>query len=406
MQYLWNILLLLLFVGCSPRESETTHSFSIYEDNGVTIAETTGRSKYSEPLFRYEEILTLEQKEEQEEALLYRPYIFMMDEEGRYFVSDMGNNRIAVFNRSGKYSHSIGRQGQGPGEFRSVLLQSVRDGYVSVLDTRQQRLSIMTYDGAFVRHVSFGSERLDVETRIYQGPDATRILTKRFIHPEHRPEIVTSWRALVFSEDGEKICQLETEPVYEMTISQSVEASSGGYYLGQPSAAYHPGKGIVMSTGTEPVLTWFDLNGAVIQSIRLDIPPEPVSPEERAMVLARLDKEIEDTQSPMMEAIRIEQKKIAEIPEFKGYWCKLDVDDAGFIWAQKPHPYYLDQYPERSTFLIFSPAGEYLGITVLPTVWGTISRGHFLSNQSDEETGLPVLTVFKIHPAVRGLNYK
>ncbi len=395
----------VLIMGCSSGNSDSIHSFNTFLEEGVPVAETTGGPKYSEPLFTYEKILTLEQNEEQQETLLYRPYIFMMDEEGRYYVADMGNNRVAVFDQAGKFSHSIGREGQGPGEFRSVLLQSVGNGYVSVLDTRQQRLSILTYDGAFVRHISFSGERVDVESRIYEGPDATQILLRRFIHSEHRPRIVSSWRALVFSADGEKLCQFETEPVHTMTISQTVEASTGGYYQGQPSAAYHPGKGVVMSTGTEPVLTWFDLNGEIIQSIRLNIPPEPVTPEERSIIMARLDQEIEDADHPMLEAIRIEQKKIAEIPKTKGYWCSLVVDDAGFIWAQKPYPYYLDEYPEGSTFLIFSPEGEYLGITVVPTVWGTVSRGHFLSIDSDKETGLSIPNVYKIHPAVRGLIY-
>ena len=401
-----RLTIVILVSACSSRSDETGHSFRIFEENGIQVAETTGGPKYSDPIFAYEEILTLEQDEEQEESLLYRPYIFMMDEEGMYYVADFGTNRIAVFDQSGKYSHSIGRQGQGPGEFRSVFLQSVNAGYVSVLDTHQQRISILTYDGSFVRHISFSGERLDLESRVYEGPNGTNILLRRIDHLEHRPKIISSWRALVYSADGEILCEVETEPVHTMTLSPTLEATTGGYYQGQPSAAYHSGKGVVMSTGTEPVLTWFNLKGEIIQSIRLNIPPEPVSPDERSTLIARLDQQIEEAQSPVMEAFRIEQKKIAEIPETKGYWCRLVVDDAGFIWAQKPYPYYLDEYPEGSTFLIFSPEGEYLGITVLPTDWGTISRGHFLSIDSDEETGLPIPTVYRMHPTVSGLDYE
>ena len=160
-----------------------------------------------------------------------------------------------------------------------------------------------------------------------------------------------------------------------------------------------------MSTGVEPVLEWFDLRGDLIQTIRLDIPPEPVTTEEKSAIYYRLDREIEGAQTPFMESITNEKRRIAEIPETKGYWCRLVVDDSGFIWAQKPYPYYLDEYPERSTFFIFSPEGEYLGNTVYPTESGTVSRGHFLSIQRDEETELPSLVVYKIHPAVRGLTY-
>jgi len=330
----------------------------------------------------------------------------MMDEDVNFYVSDMGNARIAVFDQSGNFSHKIGGKGQGPGEFRSVLLQSVNNGQVIILDSILRRISVMTYEGDFVRHISIGEERIDVESRLYVGPESTSILTSRFIHNEHRPKIISSWRATVLSESGEQLLQIETDPVYEMTMAQSVEASTGGYFLGHPYAGYYHGKGIVISTGTEPEFRWFTLDGSINQIIRLDIPSEPVTQDERSTVMDRLDQKIENAQHPRLVATYSEQRKIAEFPDNKGFWCEFGVDDSGFIWAQKTHAYYLDEYPERSTFLIISPEGEYLGDTVLPTVWGTISRGHFLANHSDEETGLPLLKVFKIQSAVRGFDYE
>ncbi len=48
------IIPLLLLVSCaqeSEESLETQHDFRIYEEGGVTIAETIGGPKYSEPLF-------------------------------------------------------------------------------------------------------------------------------------------------------------------------------------------------------------------------------------------------------------------------------------------------------------------------------------------------------------------
>lgn len=399
-------LVISLAAGCSSSDTDTSHSFRTFRENGVMVAETSGGPRYEEPLFRYEKIITLEQNEEVEESLLYQPISYLMDEEGRFYVLDFGNKRIAVFDGNGTYSHSIGREGSGPGEFLSVSLLSVRDGHVSALDSRQRRASVFDYSGRFIRHITISNERLGFESKIHEGPGGTRVLLKQIYHNEHRPKIVTSWQARVYAPDGTVISTIETEPVHEATISTTVEASTGGYYLGQPGAIYVPDKGILISTGIDPVMDWYDLNGDHFKTIRLDIPPEPVTAEEHSAILSRLDQEIEEAQSPIMESIRIEQRKIAEIPESKGYWCRLSVDEAGFIWAQKPYPYYLDEYPERSTYLIFSPEGEYLGITVVPTNSGTVSRDHFLAIQWDEETGTSQLIVYRITAAVAGLQYQ
>ena len=408
---MWRTLILALFsmfiaiTACSSRDEDSSHSFRSYQENGVTIAETTGGPKYIDPLFEYEMIITLDQNPEIEESQLYQPFRFLMDEEGRYYIQDFGNNRIAVFDEAGKYHHSIGRQGQGPGEFLSTSLISVSEGYVTVLDYRQQRTSIFKYDGTFVEHLIFRNARTDIQTQVSKGPNGTKILVKQNYHFEHRPKIITSWGATVFSADDDTLSTIETDPVHEATLSQTTEASTGGYFLGNPHAVYHPGKGILLSTGVDPVMEWFNLSGEHIQTIRLDIPPEPVTAEERSAIYSRLDKEIEEAQIPMMQAITNEKRRIAEVPDFKGYWCKLTVDESGYIWAQKPYPYYLDEYPERSTYLIFSPEGEYFGMTVVPTTSGFISKGHFLSILWDEETGAPSLSVYKIHPAVQGLEY-
>jgi hypothetical protein len=209
----------------------------------------------------------------------------------------------------------------------------------------------------------------------------------------------------VFSAEEDTLCIIETDKVHEATLSSKTEASSGGYYLGNPHAVYDPAKGFLLTSGIEPVMDWFNLSGELVQKIRLNTTPDPVSAEERAMVLSRLDEQIESASSPMLKTIRIEQREIAEIPETKGYWCTLLVDEAGFIWAQKPYPYYADEYPESSEYLIFSPEGEYLGVTICPAERGMISRGHFLSIQRNVQTETQDLIVYRIIPAVDGLKY-
>ena len=52
-----------------------------------------------------------------ETVAFYMPFDIALDAEGNLFVLDTGNHRIQKFSPSGDYLTTIGRKGQGPGEF-------------------------------------------------------------------------------------------------------------------------------------------------------------------------------------------------------------------------------------------------------------------------------------------------
>jgi len=148
------MVLLFLLVSCSPRSEETTHSFRIYEEDGVTIAENKGGSKYTGNIFTYEPVLRLHQDPENEESLLFGPSEFSMDQEGNYYVLDSRNYRIAVFNQRGEYLRTFGREGQGPGEFTMMTNLLIRGDVVSVYDYRLRRRTFYRTDGTLIKVVT------------------------------------------------------------------------------------------------------------------------------------------------------------------------------------------------------------------------------------------------------------
>lgn len=91
-----SILLLLVCISACSNSDErnTTHSFRIYDEEGVTIAETTGGPKYQDPLFTFEEVLVLQEDPENEDSMLYRVGMFLRGDDGRYYVADWGAHRI------------------------------------------------------------------------------------------------------------------------------------------------------------------------------------------------------------------------------------------------------------------------------------------------------------------------
>ena len=89
------------------------------------------------------------------------PSDIAVDKEGNIYVLDTGNTRIQKFGPDGKYLATIGRKGQGPGEF--VMPGSIafdKDGNLVVTDTAQSRLHVIIGGGKDVKSIVLKDERI------------------------------------------------------------------------------------------------------------------------------------------------------------------------------------------------------------------------------------------------------
>jgi hypothetical protein len=76
----------------------------------------------------------------------------LVDRQGNIWVLEFSTQEIRIFDPSGHHVRSIGRKGQGPGEFiYADGLSMAPDGLVWVHDPQNARFSIFTQDGKFVR---------------------------------------------------------------------------------------------------------------------------------------------------------------------------------------------------------------------------------------------------------------
>jgi tripartite motif-containing protein 71 len=87
---------------------------------------------------------------------------------GRVYVVDGGNHRVAVFSPAGQYLFTIGRKGEGSGEFRDpVGIGADARGRVYVADSGNHRIQIFDANGRFSGSFRTGNGRpIDV------APDA------------------------------------------------------------------------------------------------------------------------------------------------------------------------------------------------------------------------------------------
>jgi hypothetical protein len=84
---------------------------------------------------------------EGDENYMFGGTIFLnADDEGNFYITDWDRKRIQKYDRVGKFVLTIGKQGQGPGEFRNISITRFdRKNRLYVTDIANRRLNFLTH---------------------------------------------------------------------------------------------------------------------------------------------------------------------------------------------------------------------------------------------------------------------
>jgi len=103
---------------------------------------------------RLEEDFTIGESENPDESFS-EISIFVVDDKGNIYVSDLKECNVKVFDNSGKFKQTFAKKGQGPGELNmptGILITT--DNELMVEDVMNRRLAFFTMDGQFIKNVS------------------------------------------------------------------------------------------------------------------------------------------------------------------------------------------------------------------------------------------------------------
>ncbi|MFC1554974.1 6-bladed beta-propeller [candidate division KSB1 bacterium] len=84
--------------------------------------------------------------------LFFRPFDVFRHKNGNLYITDSGNYRIQIFDPDGKYLRTIGRKGQGPGEFefRPAYIDSDSKGNMYIaMEHSRKKFQIIRENGEF-----------------------------------------------------------------------------------------------------------------------------------------------------------------------------------------------------------------------------------------------------------------
>ena len=85
-----------------------------------------------------------------------QPVGVAIDSNGNVYVTDMGNDRVQVFNNLGVWQYSFGSTGSAPGQFRRPYGISINVNDLYVVDTGNHRIQKFTLAGSFM--LQWGSQ--------------------------------------------------------------------------------------------------------------------------------------------------------------------------------------------------------------------------------------------------------
>lgn len=139
--YLRLILILLLMFGVSIGNT--------FSQSPKVVNNTSAKWKDNEPKIKIDFVRNIGSIDGADENyLFFMPSDIVEDKNGNLYVVDTGNHRIQKFDKNLEYISTIGREGQGPGEFKMPYSLSILDnGNLYVSDQGNRRILVLNSKG-------------------------------------------------------------------------------------------------------------------------------------------------------------------------------------------------------------------------------------------------------------------
>jgi len=371
-----------IFIGTAEKQKPQWKGKIEYED-GIKVIKNPRDPLYGEIEFDLEEDLSIG-NEEDENYMFYRGVGIEVDSDGNIFVLDGGNYRIQKFDKDGNYLQTIGRKGQGPGEFqRPIGLYLDSKGNIYVIDVR--KIHIFNEKNEFVKTITayfiFHPNQFGIteEGNIWGYINV------------HTPE-GNKVEVAVINSNGEK---LETIASFSDRVT----------HIGRD------GIPIVLSTPYDPELYFCPLNeeqgiygysseyklavvkssGEIAKIIKKEESPEPITRKEKNRLI---DRTIESYRKRERKISRGVIKKALKFPKYKPFFMDIKNDDEGNIYVMRKRSGSSDY--KGILFDLFNQEGYYLYKVKIPNYPLKIENGYIYSGKYDKKTGYNVISRYKI----------
>ncbi|HEX9936929.1 MAG TPA: hypothetical protein VGB15_07395 [Longimicrobium sp.] len=369
----WTAGALLLAVtagaGCRER-ADARPPLAVRDSAGVRIVEHRG-STATVPAWRVEPapMVDLGGAGGGNGPALYRVAEVLRLDDGRIVVANGGSSALEIFGANGAHLRSVGRAGDGPGEFRSLSwVGRVAGDTLAAWDSGLGRLSLFTPAGDYVRSVSArGPLRMYPQAvGVLAGGGVVLALHKPALGMSRTTDVHVQRDTVTYaalSANGE-MRDLASVPGTEMLVSGD---PAGGLMVmplpfGRQSAAAVAGDRVYVTDGERYQVAAYDAVGRLRGILRSDRPRVPVTREavegyRRSLVTlgAEGNAALQRQQAELLDK--------APLPSHMPAITGLRTDPGGSLWAESPVS---GGDQPASEWRVFSPEGPVIASVRLP----------------------------------------
>jgi hypothetical protein len=370
-------------MSCSPQKDGWK---GVVEDvDGATFVRNPSEPYYGELIIELEGDLELG-TDEGPNFQFYNVLGIALDSEGNIYVLDSGNHRVQKFDKDGQYLLTIGREGEGPGEFVRLT-----DVFIDKQDTiylsDRRRIHIFDTEGVYKDSITFETNIndffLDADGNVY-----TFIM---------QSDEEGSKKYLVKYDRNGKI----VDRITEFSDVQAVQSRDGSGAT-VSFKAYHQynywphlfpisNEQFIYAYPSDYVISVMSYRGELTKKIEKDEAPQPITIAEKDFIINHIEAAFERRgRKPPRDVIEAS----CQFPPHRPYFYGLRVDDSGRIYVRKA-PSVLDE-SNRVELDIFSKDGYYLYKAFLSFSPEIIKDGLLYDVFTSEETGEVKIKRYKV----------
>jgi len=375
---------IVLLIGWSSAVSQgqkPAWKGKIVTENGIKVVKNPKDPFYGEIKLDLQEDLSIGGNEKEDNYYFPKGVFIAVDDQGNIFAADMGNFRIQEYDKAGKYLRSIGRKGQGPGEFQyPSMICFDNEGNLWVSDLPTRGLKVFSPDGSYKKSV----------------------LLRIFI----QPSFYISKESFIFGMDlnymapaGPRIAIVKLNQ--DGSSAETLAQFQGELKPNQPAYALHVYTNSIVLCGLSPTAFCYgfsadykifiaDGQGKTSLVIEKEENPQPITGKEKEFILKKGGGMMGGIARAKIEKI----EDAAVFPPHRPYFGKILADDAGRIYVTKRSSV-LDQSKVQE-FDLFSKDAIFLYKAKLPFIPEIIKSGSMYEIRKNEETGDIKIVRYKV----------
>jgi len=359
--------LILSGTSCSKKTADFGWKATVEIVGGVKTIRNPETPRHGTFAFDLVEDLVIGQ--EKDEAYFWPWRVQLdVDGQGRFFVSDTRNRRVQVYDRNGAYVRTLGRPGQGPGEFNTfpvgVSVDGLGDAYINA---GFRSFVVFGPDGIFKKSIPIKMGLSD----LMLGPGGTIVGRTQ---PSPWEEGALNNRLLQFGPDGEMLRTIATYPANGVSPAGVLTH----WYVGQLAFCPRSDGSFYYGFSLDYTIHVADAEGRELFAF---------SKAEAGQAITGREADLTREGGVAWSGQGDGDTAPLDLPDHRPFFSRFYGDDLGRLYVVRLRPI-TEKDVKTSEIDVFSKDGYYLYRMTWPFVPQIIKGGFLYEVRQDEEAGL------------------